>query len=200
MTNNHPLPQVYLARHGETEWSRTGQHTGRTDIPLTELGERQARALADRLAGLTFAQVRTSPLQRAARTCSLAGFGEVAEPDADLMEWDYGGYEGVRTADIRCESPDWRIFRDGCPGGESLAQIAARADRAIGRIRTVDGDVLLFAHGHILRVFAARWLGLPATAGGNFLLGTAALSILGYEHDRHEPTVRLWNDCRHLEA
>jgi probable phosphoglycerate mutase len=192
------LPEVYLARHGETAWTLTGQHTGRTDIPLTARGEWQARSLAQRLAEAVFARVLTSPLARALRTCELAGFGGQAETDADLQEWDYGQYEGRRTADIRQERPGWDLFRDGCPGGESVAAVGTRADRVIARLRAVDGHVLLFSHGHFLRVLAARWLGLSAGDARYFVLSTAALSILGYEHTRDEPALRLWNDARHV--
>jgi probable phosphoglycerate mutase len=192
------LPKVYLARHGETAWSLSGQHTGRTDLPLTERGERNARVLGERLKGLTFARVFTSPLQRARRTCELAGFGGRAEADPDLAEWDYGQYEGLRTAEIKKTRPDWNLFRDGCPGGESVAQVGARADRVVARLRAVDGDVLVFSSGHILRVLAARWLGLDPSGGRLFVLSTATLSILGYEHDKTEPVIRLWNDDRHL--
>jgi probable phosphoglycerate mutase len=192
------LPAVYLARHGETEWSLSGQHTGRTDLPLTERGERNARRLGERLKGQTFARVLTSPLQRAARTAGLAGFGAAAEKDPDLVEWDYGEYEGKTTAEIRKGRPGWQLFRDGCPGGETLAAIGARADRVIARLRAVSGDVLVFSSGHFLRVLAARWLGLDPSAGRLFLLSTASLSILGYEHDLDEPAVRLWNDDRHV--
>jgi len=193
------LSVFYLARHGETAWSLSGQHTGRTDLPLTERGERNARALGERLRGLTFAKVFTSPLQRAARTCELAGFGSVAEIDPDLVEWDYGQYEGRRSAEIRVERPDWQLFRDGCPGGESPGQIGARADRVVGRVRAVKGDVLVFSSGHFLRVFAARWLGLDAAGGRYLLLSTASLSALSYEHNLAEPVIRLWNDNRHVE-
>jgi broad specificity phosphatase PhoE len=193
------LPVVYLARHGETAWSLSGQHTGRTDLPLTERGEANARALGARLSGLSFAKVFTSPLQRAVRTCELAGFGDTAEPDPDLVEWDYGQYEGVRTVEILKERPDWFLFRDGCPGGETPDQVGARADRVVDRIRAVRGDVLVFSSAHILRVLAARWLGLQAAGGRYFPLGTASLSILGYEHNFGEPTIRLWNDTRHVE-
>jgi probable phosphoglycerate mutase len=192
------LPKVYLARHGETAWSLSGQHTGRTDIPLTERGERNARSLGARLADLNFAHVFTSPLQRARRTCELAGFGARAEVDPDLAEWDYGAYDGRRTADVRKERPDWFLFRDGCPGGETPEAVAARADRVVARLRALDGDVLLFSHGHFLRVLAARWLGLPGPDGRLFLLSTASLSILGYEHSRDEPGLRLWDDDRHV--
>ena len=194
------LPVVYLARHGETAWSLSGQHTGRTDLPLTERGERNARALGERLRGMTFAKVLTSPLQRAVRTCELAGFGAVAEIDPDLVEWDYGEYEGRRTAEIHSERPDWQLFRDGCPGGESPDQIGARADRVVGRVRAVKGDVLVFSSGHFLRVFADRWLGLDAAGGRYLLLSTASLSALGYEHHQAEPAIRLWNETRHVET
>jgi len=193
------LPVVYLARHGETAWSLSGQHTGRTDLPLTERGEANARALGTRLSGLSFAKVFTSPLQRAVRTCELAGFGEKAEADPDLVEWDYGQYEGRRTVEILEERPDWYLFRDGCPGGETPDQVGARADRVIDRIRAVQGDVLVFSSAHILRVLAARWLGLEAAGGRYFVLSTATLSRLGYEHNLGEPVIRLWNDSHHLD-
>ena len=191
------LPVIYLARHGETAWTVSGQHTGLTDIPLTERGAANARRLGERLKGLTFARVFTSPLQRASRTCELAGFGSVAEVDPDLVEWDYGQYEGLTTAEIRKKQPEWEIFRDRCPGGESAADVGTRADRVISRARAVNADVLLFSSAHFLRVFGARWLGLPPSAGRCFLLNTAALSIVGYEHDKNEPVIRTWNDCRH---
>ena len=193
------LPVIYLARHGETAWTLSGQHTGRTDLPLTEIGERNGRALGTRLRGLAFAKVLTSPLQRAFRTCELAGFGNAAERDPDLMEWDYGEYEGRRTDEILVERPDWQLFRDGCPGGETAGQVGARADYVISRVRAVRGDVLLFSSAHILRVFAARWLGLEAAGGRYLLLGTASLSLLGYEHNLAEPAIRLWNDMHHLD-
>ena len=157
---NEVLPIVYVARHGETAWTLSGQHTGLTDLPLTERGERNARRLEERLRGLSFAKVFTSPLQRARRTCELAGFGAVAEIDRDLVEWDYGEYEGRRTAEIRKERPDWELFRDGCPGGESPAEVAARADRVVSRVRAVPGDVLLFSSGHFIRVWRRAGLGL----------------------------------------
>jgi probable phosphoglycerate mutase len=193
------LPVVYLARHGETAWSLSGQHTGLTDLPLTERGERNARQLGERLKGETFAKVFTSPLRRASRTCDLAGFGNVAEADRDLLEWNYGQYEGRRSDEIHKERPDWQLFRDGCPGGETPAQVGARADRVVSRVRAVEGNVLLFSSGHFLRVLAVRWLGLVPGAGRYLLLSTASLSILGYEHNRSEPAVRLWNDTRHVE-
>jgi broad specificity phosphatase PhoE len=197
---NEMLSVVYLARHGETAWSLSGQHTGRTDLPLTERGERNARALGERLRGLTFTKVFTSPLQRATRTCELAGFGRVAEIDPDLIEWDYGQYEGRRTVEIHAERPDWQLFRDGCPGGESPDQIGARADRVVERVRAVQGDVALFSSAHFLRVLGARWLNLEAAAGRYLLLSTASLSALGYEHNRAEPAIRLWNETRHVET
>jgi len=193
------LPVVYLARHGETAWSLSGQHTGLTDLPLTPNGERNARRLGERLKGMTFSDVFTSPLQRAARTCERAGFGIVAQPDLDLVEWDYGQYEGLRSAEILAKRPDWQLFRDGAPGGESPAQVAERADRVVQRVRTIPGDVLLFSSGHFIRVLAARWLGLdPGSAGKYFLLSTASLSAVGYEHNLSEPVIRLWNDDHHV--
>jgi probable phosphoglycerate mutase len=195
------VPVVYLARHGETAWSLSGQHTGLTDLPLTERGERHAAQLGERLRELRFARVLTSPLQRAARTCALAGFGDVAEADPDLREWDYGRYEGLRTAEIQAGRPGWELFRDGCPGGETAEQVGGRADRVIERVRAVPGDVLLFSSGHVSRVLAARWLGLPPEAGKSLVLATASLSALGYEHESlAEPVIRLWNDTGHLAA
>lgn len=195
------LPIVYLARHGETAWTLTGQHTGLTDLPLTPNGERNAQRLGARLKGRQFAKVLTSPLRRAARTCELAGFGDAAETDTALVEWNYGEYEGLRTAEILARRPDWDLFRDGCPGGESPGEIAERADGVIRRLRTLHGDVLLFSSGHLLRVLAGRWLGLgPDSAGRHFLLSTASLSALGYEHKLSQPVIRLWNEDRHVEA
>jgi len=191
------LPVIYLARHGETAWSLSGQHTGRTDLPLTDGGERNARALGVRLRGLVFAKIFTSPSQRAVRTCELAGFAGAGEADPDLAEWDYGQYEGRRTAEILAERPGWQLFRDGCPGGESPAEIGVRADRVVSRLRAVHGDVLVFSSAHILRVLAARWLGLEPAGGRHFLLSTASLSLLGYEHNLGEPAIRLWNDTHH---
>ena len=192
------LPIVYLARHGETAWTITGQHTGLTDLPLTERGERNARRLSERLRELTFAKVFTSPLQRAVRTCELAGFGAVAELDRDLLEWNYGQYEGRLTADIQRERPDWQVFLDGCPGGESPGEVGARADRVVKRVRAVEGDVLIFSSGHFLRAFAARWLGLDVAIGRFFMLTTASLSALGYEYNLSRPVIRLWDDSRHV--
>lgn len=192
------LPVIYLARHGETAWSLTGQHTGLTDLPLTAHGERNARHLGERLRGMRFAKVFTSPLQRALRTCELAGFKASAEVDRDLVEWNYGDYEGKRTIEIRAENPGWQLFRDGCPGGESPEQIAARADRVVKRLRTIRGDALIFSSGHFLRVLTARWLGLEPVAGKFFTLDTASLSELGYERDLSAPVIRLWNSTRHV--
>ena len=195
------VPIIYTARHGETEWSLSGQHTGVTDIPLTPHGEEDARKLAGRLKGLNFVKVFTSPLQRARRTCELAGFGAKAEILPDAIEWNYGQYEGVKTHDIHKDRPDWDLFRDGCPGGENAAAVAARADRVIERIRAVDGDVILFSSSHFLRVFGARWIGLPPTGGARFVLGTTALNALSYEHNNlAEPVIRMWNDTRHLDG
>jgi probable phosphoglycerate mutase len=167
-------------------------------LPLTERGERNARSLGERLSGLTIAKVFTSPLQRAVRTCQLAGFSDSSEVDPNLVEWNYGKYEGRRSADIHAERPDWQLFRDGCPGGESPEQVGLRADNVVSRVRAVQGDVLLFSSGHFLRVLAARWLGLEPAAGRYFLLGTASLSALGYEHRRSEPVICLWDDTRHV--
>jgi probable phosphoglycerate mutase len=188
------LPIVYLARHGETAWTISHQHTGLTDLALTAQGEAEAVRLGQRLEGLTFTTVLTSPLQRAFRTCELAGFGPAAEIEPDLMEWNYGAYEGRTSVDIRAERPDWQLFRDGAPAGESPDQIGARADRVIRRVRAIEGNTLLFSSGHFLRVFAARWLGLEPGAGRYFFLGTASLSAMGYEHDRSDPVIRLWDE------
>lgn len=191
------LPTVYLARHGETEWSPVGRHTGRNDIPLTAKGEADARKLGTRFAGLAFAHVFASPLQRARRTAELAGFTPTPEPD--LMEWDYGEYEGLKSAEIRARRPDWDLFRDGCPGGESVEAITARVDRVAAKLKALSGTVLVFAHGHVLRVLAARWVGQPAALGRVLYLSTACVSVLGFDHHLpDEPTIRLWNDDRHL--
>ena len=197
---SEPLPTVYLARHGETAWSISGQHTGLTDLPLTARGERNAKRLGERLRGIKFTRVLTSPLQRVARTCELAGFGAVAQIESDLLEWNYGKYEGRRTVEIHAERPEWRLFRDGCPGGESPGQVGERADRILRQIRFIRGDILLFSSGHFLRVLAARWLGLEPAAGRFFVLSTASLSALSYEHTPSEPAIRLWDDARHVEV
>ena len=196
---DNALPVTYVARHGETAWTVTGQHTGLTDLPLTAQGEDNARALSCRLKGLEFAVVFTSPLQRAIRTCELAGFGPVAAVDRDLIEWDYGAYEGLTSAEILAECPDWRLFRDGCPKGESPAQVATRADAVVRRIRAVKGNVLLFSSGHFSRVLAASWIGLePSVISASLVLSTASVSVLGYEHDLSRPAIRLWNDTLHV--
>ena len=186
-----PVQQVYLVRHGETEWSLSGQHTGRTDIPLTDNGRTVARQLAPVLAKEIFALVLTSPLARARETCALAGLGERAQIDRDLMEWNYGEYEGLTSGQIHAQRPGWMLFSEGCPGGESPEQVGARADRVISRVRALEGHVALFAHGHFFRVFAARWLGFPVAAGCHFLLDTATLNILSYY--RGIPAVKRWN-------
>ena len=188
------LPFVCLVRHGETEWTITGQRTGRTDIHLTSRGEDEARSLGVPLREMQFSDVFTSPLQRAKRTCELAGFGAEASVDADLLEWDYGDYEGKRTAEVRADRPGWNLFADGCPNGETVADVTARADRVIARARHCTGHVLLFAHRDIFRVVASRWIGLPAIEGRRLYLDTGALSILGYDHSVEEPVIRLWND------
>ena len=194
--NGHQV--IYLARHGETAWSLSGQHTGLTDLPLTKRGECNARRLGERIKGLDFARVFTSPLQRASRTCELAGFASRAEVDRDLVEWNYGEYEGLRTAEIHAKRPDWEIFRDGFPGGESFDEIGARAARVHDRVGSIDGQVLLFSSGHFLRFLAACWLGLKPQSARYFLLSTASLSTLTYEHNLSEPVIGFWNDTRHL--
>jgi probable phosphoglycerate mutase len=188
------LPAIYLARHGETAWSRTAQHTGLTDLPLTERGEDEARELGKRLRSIAFAKVFSSPLQRAARTCDISGFGAVAEKDADLVEWNYGKYEGRTTIEIHADAPAWQLFRDGCPGGETPAQIGVRADRVLNRLRAANGTVLVFSSGHFLRVLAARFLGLEPVGGKYFTLSTASLSVLGFEYSLSQPVIRLWNE------
>jgi probable phosphoglycerate mutase len=194
------LAEIYLARHGQTEWSVSGRHTGRTDIPLTEAGQRNARRLGQRLQGVVFDGVWTSPLKRARQTCELAGFGDRAKIDLDLMEMDYGQYDGLLTEEIRRQRPGWDLFRDGCPGGETLSQITARADRVVGRLRALpQGRVLLFSHMHFLQFLAVRWIRLAGEHGRRFYLSTAALSVLGYNHAADEPVIRLWNDDRHVE-
>jgi probable phosphoglycerate mutase len=191
------LPRVYLARHGETAWTISHQHTGRTDIPLTARGEANACSLGDRLKGETFEHVFVSPLGRARRTCELAGFGAQSKEEPELLEWDYGADEGRTTAEIRADRPGWYLFRDGCPGGESVAAVGARADRVVARLKRVQGRTILFGHGHFFRVLAARWLGQPPADARHFWLGTAALCVLGYEHTLDEPAILLWNDDRH---
>lgn len=192
---SNPEQKVYLLRHGETEWSLNGRHTGVTDIPLTENGRKLARQLQPILAREKFVMVLTSPLQRARETCELAGLGTLASVDRDLMEWNYGEYEGLTTEQIRQTRPDWSVFRDGCPGGESPLQVSVRADRIVSRVRAMDGNVALFSHGHILRVLAARWINLSASYGENFLLDTATLNVLGYY--RESPAFKIWNAPLH---
>jgi len=188
------LPRLFLARHGDTAWTETRQHTGRTDLPLNEQGEGRARQLGERLRRFSFAAVFTSPLRRASRTSELAGFGAVARVDPDLVEWDYGRYEGMLTRDILKERTDWELYRDGCPEGESPGEVAARADGFISRVRGLEGDVLAFSSGHIIRMVAARWLGLPPGSGRFFSCRTASVGVLGFEHgSRDEPIVSLWN-------
>jgi len=190
------LNELWLARHGETEWSRSGRHTGRTDVPLTANGERQARALGERLRGVEFALVLASPLERARRTAELAGFGAALVFDEDLMEVDYGEYEGRTTAEIHRSRPDWDLWRDGCPGGETIADAARRAERAIARARAADGPVLLVGHGHLTRTLASRALTLDPGHGRHLALDPASLSIVGAEHAA--PALWLWNDASHL--
>ena len=185
------LRRAFLIRHGETEWSLSGQHTGTTDIPLTENGRNVARQLEPLLKRATFSLVLTSPLRRARETCELGGLGAQAEVDANLIEWSYGEYEGLTPKQIHARAPGWMLFSDGCPGGESPSQVGARVDQLVARIRSVEGDVALFAHGHVFRVFAARWLGLPPVAGSHFLLDTATVSVLS--HYRGIPAVKRWN-------
>ena len=193
-----PSVKIWLARHGQTEWSVAGRHTGRSDVPLTPHGEEEARKLGARLQSQTFAAVLTSPLQRARRTCEIAGFGPRAEELPDLMEWNYGAYEGLKSAEIRAARADWHLFRDGCPGGERLEDVLARVDRVIARLRASPGDVLVFSHGHLLRVLAIRWAGIPPEAGGRFSLAPASLSLLATDPASGDPVIDRWNDVCHL--
>ena len=187
------FPEIWLVRHGETEWSLSGRHTGRSDIPLTPNGEEAARKLAPRLEGRSFSAVWSSPSQRARNTCRLAGFDAGAAVKADLAEWDYGAYEGITTKEILAGRPGWQLFRDGCPNGEAAADVGARADNIVAQLREVDSPILIFSSSHFLRVLGARWLGLPPENGARFILDTASVSVLGYEHDRTEPVIRRWN-------
>lgn len=188
------LPRLFLVRHGDTAWTDTGQHTGRTDLALNKRGEERAIQLGDILRPISFAHVYTSPLQRASRTCELVGFGKIAAVDADLVEWDYGDFEGKLTRDILKDQPGWELFRDGCPAGESPQAVADRADRFIARVRHIEGNVLAFSSGHIIRMIAARWLGLPPDAGRFFFCRPASVGVLGFEHHhRAEPVIELWN-------
>jgi probable phosphoglycerate mutase len=194
------LTTIYLARHGETEWSRTGQHTGRVDLPLTPQGEIEAQRLGERLRKLTFGTVITSPLQRARRTCEIAGFAPVAVVNPDAMEWNYGDYEGITRAQVQETRPGWKLFRDGCPNGENATDVGERADRIVEAVHSLEGNVLIFSHGHFLRVFTCRWLGIDPSNAHCLALNTAALSILGFGHDEDDPVIRLWNDTHHLEV
>jgi probable phosphoglycerate mutase len=188
------MPKLFVARHGDTAWTESRQRTGRTDIPLNKSGEERARLLGERLHRFSFTRVFTSPLQRASKTCDLAGYGTAAERDSDLVEWDYGAYEGMLTKNILKQRPGWELFRDGCPEGESPADVAARADRFIARVRAVEGDVLAFSSAHIIRMIAARWLGLPPQAGKFFYCRPASVGVLGFEHKKFdEPIIGLWN-------
>jgi len=201
MSDGHKeLQVVYLARHGETAWSLSGQHTGLTDLPLTPVGENNARKLGDALKELRFARVFSSPLRRAWRTCELAGFRGSVEVLPDLVEWDYGEYEGLTSMEILAARPDWQLFRDGCPGGESPEQVVARADRVVDLLRSVSGNVLVFSSGHFLRMLAARWTGIDTLGARSLMLSTASLSVLGYEGSLERPAIRLWNDTHHLLA
>jgi probable phosphoglycerate mutase len=184
--------EVVLVRHAETEWSRAGRHTGRSDIPLTESGRTAAAGLGKRLAHCQFQRVLCSPLTRARETCELSGFGALAEHRADLLEWDYGDYEGLTSAEIKRQRPDWKLWRDGCPGGESPEHVGARADRVIDELRAARGTVAVFSHGHMLRVLGARWIGLEVARGANLGLATGAICLLGHEHE--EPALARWND------
>lgn len=188
------LPRLFLTRHGDTAWTDTHRRTGRTDLPLNAAGEVRAREVGEKLRRFSFARVFTSPLQRASKTCELAGYGGVATADPDLVEWDYGDYEGMLTRDILKARPGWELYRDGCPGGETPEDVAARADRFIERARAIEGDVLAFSSGHIIRMVAARWLGLPPAAGRFFYCRPASVGVLAFEHrKRDEPIVGLWN-------
>ena len=186
--------QIFLIRHGETAWSLTGRHTGRTEVPLTGKGERDAANLRERLEKIPFTSVLTSPRQRARRTCELAGFGAVARTETDLQEWDYGDYEGRTTADICQQRPGWNLFADGCPQGESVEEVSHRADRLLSSLRSKDGTVAVFSHGHFLRALAVRWIELAVREGRHFALGTASWSVLGFEHPNSDvPVISLWN-------
>jgi len=193
------LPSIYLVRHGQTEWALAGRHTGRTDMILTPEGERQASTLKERLQGLQFAQVLTSPLLRAKKTCELAGFGDRMLEDADLMEWDYGDYEGLTSREIRAKHPDWSTYKHGFPNGESVDAVAARGARVATHLKSLSGNVLVFSHGHFLRFVAVSWLGLKKKQAGLLMLSTASVSVLGFDHNNiDEPAIALWNDNHHL--
>jgi probable phosphoglycerate mutase len=191
-------PNIWLVRHGQTEWSVAGKHTGRQNIPLTPKGEEEARKLQARLGPVPFAAILTSPLERARKTCDLAGFGARAELVPDLMEWNYGDYDGLTSAEIRSRRPDWHLFRDGCPGGEALQDVVVRADRVVQRLKSEAGNVLVFSHGHYLRVLATRWAGMAAESGSRFGLAPASISILGWDAASGDPLIDRWNDVSHL--
>jgi probable phosphoglycerate mutase len=193
MSSRPVFPKVYLVRHGETAWTVSGQHTGRTDIPLSERGEQEAREVGPRLTALRFDRILSRPLQRARRTAEIAMPGSAVETDDDVMEWDYGSYEGRRTVDIERERPGWNLFRDGCPDGETLEAVGARADRVVSRIRGRGDNVLVFAHREILRILAVRWIGLAPGEGRSLMLATGSLSVLGYDHNLTEPVIHAWN-------
>ena len=199
MNTNLSTPlRLYLIRHGETEWSLSSRHTGRTDLPLTQNGEDEARTLGKHLRDIRFAHVLTSPLQRARQTCALVGLDQAPESEPDLAEWDYGDYEGKRSVDIRQERPDWTIFRDGCPHGEMPGQISDRADRLLARLRTLEGNIALFSHGQFGGVLAARWIGLAVVEAQHFPLGTVSLSLFAFDpHHPEVPTIALWNAVAH---
>jgi broad specificity phosphatase PhoE len=188
------LPRLFLIRHGNTEWAEVHRFTGRTDLPLNERGEAKARELATRLAGISFVRVFVSPLQRARKTCELAGFGAAAQVDSDLLEWDYGEIDGKFSAEIYRQRPNWELFRDGAPGGESPSDVTQRADHFIEKVRQITGDVAAFTSGHIGRVIGARWIGIGAEGAGKLLFSTAGVGILSYEHDIEHPAIQLWND------
>jgi probable phosphoglycerate mutase len=199
MNTSFPIPlRLYLIRHGETKWSLSSRHTGRTDLPLTQNGKDEARTLGKHLRDIQFAHVLTSPLQRARQTCELVGLNQAPESEPDLTEWDYGDYEGKRSVDIRQERPDWTIFRDGCPHGEMPDQICDRADRLLTRLRTLEGNIALFSHGQFGGVLAARWIGLAVVEAQHFPLGTASIGIFAFDpHHPEVPTIALWNDAAH---
>jgi probable phosphoglycerate mutase len=188
------VTKIILIRHGDTQWSLSGKHTGKTDLPLTEGGEQRASSLRPKLQEIAFDHVFTSPLQRARRTCELAGLGAVAQVDPNLHEWDYGAYEGLTTGQIRALQPGWGVFKDGCPKGESVEQVCQRADAVLDRLRALGGTIAVFSHGHFSRSLGVRWIGLPLLDGQRFSLGTATLSVLGFaEHDAEAPAISVWN-------
>ncbi len=188
------LPRIYIVRHGQTLWSLQGRHTGTTDIPLTKKGEEQAGYLKKYLSRKKFVSVLSSPLQRSLRTCEIAGYKNICEVRNELKEWNYGNYEGIKTSEIKDKMPSWNLFEHGCPNGETIQDVEKRADVIISEIRNRNGDILIFSHGHFLRIFALRWIGIDTKFAKNILLGTAAMSVLGYDHNLNEPAMLLWND------